>query len=187
LRVTHARDDVCALHAAIEDASGATLVLLTGGTSAGARDLVPRALTEAGVSLLVQRVRQRPGRTFFAGGRGDQVFFGLPGPPLASHLCFQRYVATAARLLLGRPARPPLAEGRLLRGLSAPPDVTRFVPVAVRGEPCGWELDPRLSRSSRGIFAAVRAHGYLHLEPGAELGAGAVSWFEWMLGSGGAA
>lgn len=72
------------------------VLVLTGGVSAGALDLVPAVLTELGVETIFHQIAQRPGKPLWCGRlrrEGVQtVVFGLPGNPVSSLFAFRRYV-----------------------------------------------------------------------------------------------
>jgi len=81
------------------------VLLLSGGVSAGALDLVPEVLSELGVAPIFHQVNIRPGKPLWFGVRetGDQrtLVFGLPGNPVSSFVCFDRFVRPALRALSG--------------------------------------------------------------------------------------
>jgi molybdopterin molybdotransferase len=97
----------------LEAAAGADVVLTSGGVSVGDYDLVKGVLAEIG-GVDFWQVAMQPGRPLAMGKIGDAHFFGLPGNPVASVLCF---------LLFARPAIWKLAGRRVLE----PP---RFTAVA---------------------------------------------------------
>jgi molybdopterin molybdotransferase len=55
-----------------------------------------------GVEILFWRVLQRPGKPLLFGIRGRTLVFGLPGNPVSSSICFDRYVRTTIGRMLGR-------------------------------------------------------------------------------------
>ncbi|MFL5341497.1 MAG: gephyrin-like molybdotransferase Glp [Gemmataceae bacterium] len=96
-----ARDQVDVLRAMIQTGLQASVLVLSGGVSAGKRDLVPRVLQELGVEPHFHKVAMKPGKPLFFGTRGDTLVFGLPGNPVASFCTFELFVRPAIRRLAG--------------------------------------------------------------------------------------
>jgi len=93
-------------------------VLTIGGVSVGDRDLVPVALAEVGVDVLVHGVPMKPGKPFLFGRRGGRIACGLPGSPSACLVAFEVFARPAILALGGatgaarlrQAVRLPLAE-----------------------------------------------------------------------------
>src|SRR5262249_37866243 len=71
----------------LEAAGAANVVLPSGGVSVGDYDHVKSVLGEIG-SIDFWQVAMQPGRPFAVGRIASTPFFGLPGNPVASMLCF---------------------------------------------------------------------------------------------------
>src|SRR5947207_2423199 len=83
------------LRARLEDAAGrADVVLTSGGVSVGDYDLVKAVLAEIG-GIDFWQVAMQPGRPLAVGAIRGRHFFGLPGNPVASVLCFLLFVRPA--------------------------------------------------------------------------------------------
>ena len=68
------------------------VIILSGGVSMGKFDYVPAALDKLGVKKLFHKVQQRPGKPFWFGkDDGGTFVFALPGNPVSTFVCFQRY------------------------------------------------------------------------------------------------
>ena len=94
------------------------VLLLSGGVSAGKLDLVPSELQNAGVEQLFHKVQVKPGKPIWFGVLRDAdrlcYVFGLPGNPVSSMVCFELFVRTALRQLLGNPEpHPPTSTARI--------------------------------------------------------------------------
>ncbi len=76
------------------------LVLLTGGVSVGDYDFVRRAADLNGIECQFHKVRQKPGKPFYFGTKGNQLIFGLPGNPASVVTCFYEYVLPAIGLIM---------------------------------------------------------------------------------------
>ena len=86
----------------------ADVLILSGGVSAGTRDLVPSALIDAGVTEVFHKVRIKPGKPIWFGlgpardgGRPGPLVFGLPGNPGGTLAGFRVFVRPALEVLGG--------------------------------------------------------------------------------------
>jgi molybdopterin molybdotransferase len=182
-RVLSAGDTLESLARALDQATEAQIVVLTGGVSTGRYDLVPEALTGAGATVVFHGVNQTPGKPLLFATRERQLLFGLPGSPLGSHFCFHRYVAPAARQMAGLPPTEPAREGRLTAALEPHGARTTFVLARVTPRHSGFEVTPLRGQGPGGVFAGPGANAYLVLEPGTpRLAAGQPVRFEWIGG-----
>ncbi len=97
------RDNERDLHDAIIEMSGeADIVLITGGTSGGERDLVEAALVSAGGEVLCHQVNMKPGMPIALGGLRDKAVVCMPGNPAAAFTTFALLVTPMLRRLQGR-------------------------------------------------------------------------------------
>ncbi len=78
----------------LEAADAADVVLTSGGVSVGDYDLVKSVLGEIG-GVDFWQVAMQPGRPLAVGRIAGAQFFGLPGNPVASVLCFHLFVRPA--------------------------------------------------------------------------------------------
>ncbi|MBI3457020.1 MAG: molybdopterin molybdotransferase MoeA [Candidatus Rokubacteria bacterium] len=85
----------------LEAAESAHVVITSGGVSVGVYDLVKAVLAEIG-GVDFWQVAMQPGRPLAVGRIGESHFFGLPGNPVASMLCFLLFVRPALWKLAGR-------------------------------------------------------------------------------------
>jgi molybdopterin molybdotransferase len=68
------------------------IILLSGGVSAGKKDLIPGVLAEAGFETLFHKISQKPGRPLLVATRPDgKVVFAFPGNPISTLTCFWVY------------------------------------------------------------------------------------------------
>ncbi|GAB4160796.1 MAG: molybdopterin molybdotransferase MoeA [Planctomycetaceae bacterium] len=133
-----ARDTRESLHEKISQGLECDVLLLSGGVSAGKLDLVPSELDNAGVQQTFHKVSIKPGKPLWFGvlkrvenpeSRPCYVF-GLPGNPVSSMVCFEVFVRTAIRRLMG--ATNPLPQSifaRLEEGFNSPGDRTVYFPA----------------------------------------------------------
>ncbi len=147
----------------IEQALTADLVLLSGGVSAGKYDVVESALLRAGAEFHFDRVLIQPGQPLVFGHARGKPFFGLPGNPASTLVCFELFARPALDLLSGLAASPlPLGWARLAAGLTHKPGLTRFLPA--RMDETGALKAIKWSGSGD-IPALTRANCFLVAEP----------------------
>ena len=103
-------DNEADLRQKIETGLQCDILILSGGVSAGVRDLVPESLAAQGVVEVFHKVRLKPGKPVWFGmldtrddlGEESRVLvFGLPGNPISSLVCFELFVQTAIRVMQG--------------------------------------------------------------------------------------
>ncbi|HEX2481647.1 MAG TPA: gephyrin-like molybdotransferase Glp [Methylomirabilota bacterium] len=90
----------------LQAASAADVVLTSGGVSVGDYDLVKSVLGEIG-GIDFWQVAMQPGRPLAVGRIAGAHFFGLPGNPVASVLCFHLFVRPTLWKLGGRTRLDP--------------------------------------------------------------------------------
>ena len=180
----HADDRIVSLLDALRRSAEADIVLLTGGVSAGNYDLVPKAIEDYGATTIFHKVNQKPGKPLLMARKNEQLIFGLPGNPLASHFCFHRYVAAAIRQIEGKaPDQQPL-RGTLIETVRRKPARTNFVPARAsrdNKEVGRWTVRPVPGVSSADIFASCHANCYVEVPRGSgSMDAGEVLSFTWI-------
>ncbi len=165
-----ARDERESLRQRIIAGLEADVLVLSGGVSAGALDLVPPVLEELGVVPSFHQVRLRPGKPLWFGVRTvaerATLVFGLPGNPVRSLVCWNLFVRPALEQLQGRPddglaaARGWLETPRAYRGdrptywpaVFLPPGVVRSrgeATAATAGEPGASGASERFAHRPR--------------------------------------
>jgi len=86
------RDDETAVRSAVRAAAGeCDIVLISGGSSAGARDLTARIIESEG-ELLLHGIAMKPGKPTILGVIDKTPIFGLPGHPVAAYLVTELFV-----------------------------------------------------------------------------------------------
>jgi len=179
----HADDRLDAILAALTELADRDVILVTGGVSVGGYDLVPQALDAFGVDVVFHRVKQKPGKPLLFGKTKSQLFFGLPGNPLAGHFCFHRYVRPAMRKASGKNPAREVFEGELVQ--AARPKSWRTYFAASRAERDGlsntWKIRVMPGITSADIFGACQANCYAQLPPGQkEIPPGETVGFSWI-------
>jgi molybdopterin molybdotransferase len=100
------RDDLKATVRAVRKASGADILLTTGGASVGDHDYVQQALQAAGVKVDFWRIALRPGKPLMYGRKGPLHVLGLPGNPVSAQVCARLFLAPLLQAMLGLPQAP---------------------------------------------------------------------------------
>ena len=94
------RDDETLLRAALELAlRDSDLVLISGGSSVGAKDATERVLSERG-DMLFHGLAVKPGKPTILAKLGDKPIFGLPGHPVAALFVARLLVAPLIERLM---------------------------------------------------------------------------------------
>jgi molybdopterin molybdotransferase len=142
------------------------VIVLSGGSSAGARDYTARVLAGLPESeLLVHGVAIKPGKPTIFGRAGGALFWGLPGQPVSALITCRVFVLPSLRKLQGGMGIE-LAQARsimavLNRQVPSVHGRTDYVPVSLsRGSGGTTEASPVFGKSGAiGILA--RADGYV--------------------------
>jgi molybdopterin molybdotransferase len=119
------QDFAGALESALE--SDASIILSTGGVSAGQYDFVKPVLEDFGARIHVHRVRIKPAKPLlFATLPGGKYFFGLPGNPISTALALRAFVEPFTRVLSGLAPKLPV-KARLTDEAAGTPGKTAFL------------------------------------------------------------
>lgn len=105
-----ARDEEASIHALVDGARGADMLVTLGGASVGEHDLVRTALGTRGLELDFWRIAMRPGKPLMFGRVEGVPLLGLPGNPVSSLVCAILFLIPALHCLQGETAtdRPPM-------------------------------------------------------------------------------
>ncbi|HZN55737.1 MAG TPA: gephyrin-like molybdotransferase Glp [Candidatus Polarisedimenticolaceae bacterium] len=160
-----AKDDPASLDALLAEGLRADVLLVSGGVSVGAYDLVRAAVERAGCEVLFHGVSMRPGKPILAARRGAGLVFGLPGNPLSAHVGFHVFVLPAIRKLGGHP-RPvaPLLRARLLERLPRRTGRTSYAIARLSWESGTPSVAPVANASSGDVLSLARANAFIVAE-----------------------
>ena len=177
--VTHCADQAIEIEEAIAAALSCDVLILTGGVSVGARDLVKPALTSAGASLDLWRVAIKPGKPFLFGHATGCAIFGLPGNPVSAFVTFLLFVRPALLRLMGAndAALPlPRTEARLTEAVRNRGDRPHYI----RGRLDAGSFTPVGRQESHALFGLSQSNALLLAKPGEQIAAGAsATVFTW--------
>lgn len=165
-----ARDEYRAVLSGVRQGlTAADLVVLSGGSSVGARDVAARVLAELGPpGVLVHGVALRPGKPVLIALCQGKPVFGLPGHPVSALVTFDLFVRPAIERLLGLAARPRASvRARLTRNLASAAGREDHVRVRLVETPTGLTAEPVLGKSGL-ITTLVKADGTIIIPPARE-------------------
>jgi molybdopterin molybdotransferase len=186
-RLAIARDTMEDIERRIAQGSTADLLLLSGGVSKGKFDLVEQALSNHGAEFFFTGALIQPGKPIVFGRlsrpqaasspdatRQWIYFFGLPGNPVSTQVCFHLFVAPLLRALAGRSdLQPYFVEAQLAEDVAGGAKVTRFLPAeltstwdAVTVRVVGWQGSGDVAANARGNCYAVLPAGVARFSAG---------------------
>ena len=87
-------------------------VIISGGSSAGARDMTVDIIDEMGTAFF-HGIAMKPGKPTIFGTVENKPVFGLPGHPLAAYFVFRLIVTEYIRKTLNLPVDKPIRQGVL--------------------------------------------------------------------------
>jgi molybdopterin molybdotransferase len=172
------------------------LVLISGGSSVGARDGTLDALLSFPDSeLLLHGIAIRPGKPVIAVRIGQRLLFGLPGNPVSALVVFDQFVRPHLRRLTGEGIRcsvfgvgssartpntehrtpntdpllptTPTVEARLTANVSSDPGKEDYIRVRLQYDGTEYLAEPVLGKSAL-IATMVEADGMVIIPEGVE-------------------
>jgi molybdopterin molybdotransferase len=170
--VQHCPDDASAIEAALRKGLDRDVLIVLGGVSVGARDLVKPALNTIGAQTDLWRVLVKPGKPFLFGRAGQCSIFGLPGNPVSAFVTFLLFVRPAILRLMG--ARDdqlslPRSDAILAEELKNEGDRPHYV----RGQLSDGGFSGVGRQESHALYGLSRANALLRVPPNETLRSGA--------------
>jgi molybdopterin molybdotransferase len=171
------RDDLVDLREKIVQGLDCDVLLVSGGVSAGVKDLVPGVLTDLGVTRHFHQVRVKPGKPLWFGTRDDgqrrMLVFGLPGNPVSTLVSFRLFVIPVLQVLSGEKFAPPTTERvRLAKSFEHRGGRPTYFPCRRVGdavEPLDWKGSADLATLTQADCLAAMPAGDYQLEIGAPI------------------
>jgi len=169
-RLGRVKDDFRSTKDAIEGAvRECDVVLVSGGTSAGAGDLVYKVLGSMDPGILVHGLNVKPGKPTVVAADGGKPVFGLPGYPVSALIIFDQLVRPYLERLGRRPRRTgSTLRGRLSLRVNSAKGRRWFLPVHVLRTEGGEASVYPIFASSGAIATLARADGYTVVGEGTE-------------------
>lgn len=151
-------DDIGALTQRLEAAAHHDLIVCSGGSSVGSKDLLTDALANCG-RVVFHGIAVKPGKPTLFGFVGDTPLFGMPGNPTSclsnAYLLLVPYLRAVAQLPRWRPLR---MQARLGTRIASTAGRHQFYSVRIEGE----TVVPAF-KSSGDITSMADADGYIEI------------------------
>lgn len=156
-----AGDSRDALEAVLRGALTADAIVISGGVSAGDRDVVRDLLADREAAL-VSQVRMKPGRPFTFAVFDGKPFFALPGNPIAAAATFLQFVRPALDRMRGKQTAGDDGEFAIAASRIENPGKRRLVvPVRLHPNQGGLPYAERVEDGTAGLALLARAGGLL--------------------------
>ena len=150
---------------ALREGFGSDVLVVSGGVSEGAFDLVEEALARFDVGLLFTKVAIKPGAPLVFGRRGDKLVFGLPGNPVSAQVTFDVFVRPALLRMQGaRVVTRPVLEVELLEAASNRSGRRYYLPARARWQGGRLVARPVATQGSADVVAHARANALVILD-----------------------
>lgn len=166
LKMGIVRDSYDEIKATVEKAFRMSdIILITGGTSAGVKDMSARVIDELGSpGVIFHGVSIKPGKPIIGGVCDGKPVFGLPGHPVAVYICFELFVKPVIEHMLGLDERKVkrIVKAKISRNLHSQAGREDFIRVSLEEREGQLWATPLLSKSGL-IMSLVRADGILHI------------------------
>jgi molybdopterin molybdotransferase len=157
-----------ALDRALDSAS---IVLISGGSSVGTRDVAAQVINSCGEpGVLVHGVTLRPGKPTILAVVRDRPVYGMPGHPVSAMVVYRLFVRPMLRRFMGcSEEQPPhgYTEAVLSRNVRSDPGRTDYVQVALKSEEGEQRAVPVLGASGL-ITTMTRADGFVRVPLGSD-------------------
>ncbi|RBI61740.1 molybdopterin molybdenumtransferase MoeA [halophilic archaeon] len=162
-------DDPDALREAVERDSDHDVVVTTGGSSVGERDLLPEVVSELG-EVVVHGVALKPGHPVALGVVEETPVVMLPGYPVACIVNAVQFLRPATKWAGNLPVPdPPTTDARLDRKIRSEPGVRTFARVSLSDEDGERVATPTRASGSGVLSSVALADGWV-VVPGASEG-----------------
>lgn len=134
------------------------MVLISGGTSVGTRDLTSRILSKIG-TILVHGVAVKPGKPTIVANLNQKIVFGLPGNPMAVYFIYCLFVKDAINNMYGYSEIQRVEKKTLSISISSNHGREEYIPVKIEEE----KACP--IRGKSGLISMLKdADGYIYIE-----------------------
>ena len=170
--VEHCPDEAPSIEAALRRGLKNDVLVIVGGVSVGARDLVRSALNSVGAQTDLWRVSVKPGKPFLFGRAGQCAIFGLPGNPVSAFVTFLLFVRPALLRMMGAAGDALLlakSEAQLTEAVQNRSDRPHYV----RGRVVHGKFTAGGRQESHALHGLSRANALLRVPPGESFPIGA--------------
>jgi molybdopterin molybdotransferase len=145
------------------------VVLISGGSSVGARDQTFRVINSLSKSeVLVQGIAVKPGKPTIIGKAGNKAVVGLPGHPVSACFIFTLLVTLLIDVMNGIVRKPAgTVQARITGNYPSNHGREEYIPVIIRETEDGILAQPVFGKSGL-IKPLAMADGYVKIERGSE-------------------
>lgn len=162
-----AGDKVERLARFIEKGSRADVIVTTGGTGKGEKDLVSSAISTLGGDVLFHGVAMSPGKQALFAKLGGTLLFGLPGRPAATYIAFEQLVRPVLLQMLGlSQVYPPETTAVLSGSVKVRGKLLSFLFGRLIFGPAGLEVESLRSERKGILTEMLAANCLLQVPPG---------------------
>jgi len=162
-----AGDKVERLARFIEKGSRADVIVTTGGTGKGEKDLVSSAISTLGGDVLFHGVAMSPGKQALFAKLGGTLLFGLPGRPAATYIAFEQLVRPVLLQMLGlSQVFPPETTAVLSGSVKVKGKLLSFLFGRLIFGPAGLEVESLRSERKGILTEMLAANCLLQVPPG---------------------
>ncbi len=159
-----AKDDYEDIKTSIEQHLDAEVIITSGGTSAGAGDVLKVVLDDIG-EVFVHGIALKPGKPTIVGKINDKPVFGLPGYPAAALTVFHVMVAPFLRKLACRDRRKSdVLKLKISRRYHSSRGRHQYVLVKIEND-----MAHPILKDSGAITAIAEADGYFEIKKNVEI------------------
>ncbi|AGN01306.1 molybdenum cofactor synthesis protein [Salinarchaeum sp. Harcht-Bsk1] len=161
-------DDPDALRAAIQRDLTKDVIVTTGGTSVGQRDLLPEVLDDLG-EVLVHGVALQPGHPVCLGVVEETPVLCLPGYPVSCIVTAVQFLRPVLHWLTGtEPEQPPTKPATLTRKIESEPGTRTFARAELDAEDGRQVARPTRTKGAGVLSSVALADGWIEIEPDVE-------------------
>ena len=138
-------------------------VLVSGGSSIGAKDLTEKVLSSG--KILLHGLALKPGKPTIIAGFGEKTVFGLPGNPFAALCVFQTVCNSVVKSTRGE--KTLFLYAYAATNFPSSPGRTTLQPVSIEFDGDKYLVSPIFLKSAH-LYSALKADGYVVLPETAE-------------------
>ncbi len=157
-----AEDHEASIRAKLRQGMDYDVILISGGSSVGTRDLTSTMIDELGEpGILVHGVKLKPGKPTILAVAGSVPVVGLPGHPVSAQVVYGLFVTPLLRQLQGldpEPAYRPAVRAKMTKNVPSAPGRTDCLRVRLRREGDEVWAEPVHGKSGL-ISTLVKADG----------------------------
>lgn len=138
------------------------IIITSGGVSVGPHDFVKDAINELGFETLFWKVKQKPGKPFFAAKRENKLFLGLPGNPVSAFMGYVHYIHPLIKKLLGLDYKWQFMKAKVTEDIINSGNRTQMIRVKLENKFSELPIIKRLDKQGSHMLTSVaQADGYI--------------------------